>query len=161
VSLNKKYGPMEASKEVISESEVESEAESTEGDEAKLQEGHNQEAKEVIESKAQSVSYLKKKEHIPIVFVYLHSHHIETQHSSKKGCVHQHIMHQQGTRHETDQVVHGGLPTLWEELRLHKQSHGNPDMMKTKIRVARQQMDIMFDFYWDGWMVVLGTIWLH
>lgn len=52
---------MEASKEVFSQSEVESEAESTEGDEAKLQEGHNQEAKEVIDSKAQSVAYLKKK----------------------------------------------------------------------------------------------------
>jgi hypothetical protein len=36
VSLNKKYGPMEASKEVIVESEVESEAESTDGDGAKL-----------------------------------------------------------------------------------------------------------------------------
>jgi hypothetical protein len=45
VSLSKKDGPMEDSKEVIVESEVESEAESTEGDEAKLQEGHNQEAK--------------------------------------------------------------------------------------------------------------------
>jgi hypothetical protein len=36
VSLSKKYGPMEASKEVIVESEDESEAESIEGDEAKL-----------------------------------------------------------------------------------------------------------------------------
>jgi hypothetical protein len=56
VSLIKKDGPMEDSKEVIAQSEVESEAESTEGDEAKLQEGHNQEAKEVIDSKAQSVA---------------------------------------------------------------------------------------------------------
>jgi hypothetical protein len=40
---------MEASKEVIAQSEVELEAESTEGDEEKLQEGHNQEAKEVID----------------------------------------------------------------------------------------------------------------
>jgi hypothetical protein len=51
VSLSKKDGPTEASKEVIVESEVESEAESTEGDEAKPHEGHNKEAKEVIESK--------------------------------------------------------------------------------------------------------------
>jgi hypothetical protein len=36
VSLSKKYGPMEASKEVIVESKVESEAESTEGDEENL-----------------------------------------------------------------------------------------------------------------------------
>jgi hypothetical protein len=36
VSLSKKDGPMEASKEVIGKSEVESEAESTERDEAKL-----------------------------------------------------------------------------------------------------------------------------
>ena len=42
VSLSQKDGPMEARKEVIVEFEVESEAESTEGDEAKLQEGHNQ-----------------------------------------------------------------------------------------------------------------------
>ena len=36
VSLNKKDGPMEASKEVITESKVESEAKSIEGDEEKL-----------------------------------------------------------------------------------------------------------------------------
>jgi hypothetical protein len=52
VSLSKKDGPMEASKEFIAQSEVESEEKSTEGDEEKIQEGHNQEAKEVIESKA-------------------------------------------------------------------------------------------------------------
>jgi hypothetical protein len=45
VSLSKKDDPMEASKEVIVESEVESEAESIEGYEEKLQEGHNHEAK--------------------------------------------------------------------------------------------------------------------
>jgi hypothetical protein len=33
--------------------------------------------------------------------------------------------------------VHGGLPTLQEELKLQKQSHGNPDMMQRKIRVAK------------------------
>jgi hypothetical protein len=62
VSLSKKCGPREASKEVIVESEVESEVESTKGDEEKLQEGHNQEAKEVIDSKVESVADLKKKE---------------------------------------------------------------------------------------------------
>jgi hypothetical protein len=36
-SLSKKDGPMEASKDIIAQYEVESEAESTEGDEAKLQ----------------------------------------------------------------------------------------------------------------------------
>jgi hypothetical protein len=102
VSLSKKDGPMEASKEVIAQSEVESEAESTEGDEAKLQEGHNQEAKEVIDSKAQSVADLKKKEQIPTVVVYRHPHHIEMQKSSRQGHVHQHIYapagHQTGNR---------------------------------------------------------------
>jgi hypothetical protein len=42
VSLSQKYGPMDASREVIVEYEVESEAKSIEGDEAKLWEGHNQ-----------------------------------------------------------------------------------------------------------------------
>jgi hypothetical protein len=102
VSLSKKDGPMEASKEVIAKFEVESEAESTEGDEAKLQEGHNQESKEVIDSKAQSVADLKKKEQIPTIVVYRHPHHIETQQSSRQGCVHQHIYapagHQTGNR---------------------------------------------------------------
>ena len=79
VSLSKKDGPMEASKEVIAQFEVELEVESTEGDEAKLQEGHNQEAKEVIESKAQCVSNLKNKEHIPTIVVDRHPHHIEQQ----------------------------------------------------------------------------------
>jgi hypothetical protein len=41
VSLSKKDGPMEARKEVIVEFEVESQVESKEGDEEKLQEGHN------------------------------------------------------------------------------------------------------------------------
>jgi hypothetical protein len=59
VSLNKKYGPTEASKAVILKSKVESKAESIEGDEAKPQEGHNKKAKEVIKSKAQCVAYLK------------------------------------------------------------------------------------------------------
>jgi hypothetical protein len=60
-------------------------------DEEKLQEGHNQQAKEVIDSKAQSVADLKKKEQIPIVIVYRHPHHIETQQSSRQGRVYQHI----------------------------------------------------------------------
>jgi hypothetical protein len=91
VSLSKKDVLMEASKEVIAKSEVESMKKSTEGDEAKLQEGNNQEAKEVIESKEQCVSYLKKKEWIPTFVVYLHPHHIEKQKSSREGCEHQHI----------------------------------------------------------------------
>jgi hypothetical protein len=61
VSLSKKDGSMEGRKEVISEFEVESKEDSTKGDEEKLQEGHNQEAKEVIDSKAQSVANLKRK----------------------------------------------------------------------------------------------------
>jgi hypothetical protein len=76
VSLNKKYGPMEASKEVIVKSEVELEAEPIEGDEEKPQEGHNKEDKEVIESKAQCVAYLKNTKQIPTVVVYHHPHHI-------------------------------------------------------------------------------------
>ena len=52
VSLSKKDGPMEASKEVIVKSENESATKYTEGDEEKLQEGHNQEVEEVIDSKA-------------------------------------------------------------------------------------------------------------
>jgi hypothetical protein len=91
VSLSKKDGPMEASKEVIAQFEVESEVESTKGDETKLQEGHNQEAKEVIDSKAQSVADLKKKEQIPTVVVYRHPHHIEMQNLSRQGHVHEHI----------------------------------------------------------------------
>ena len=82
---------MEASKEFIVEYEVESEVESTKGDEEKIHERHNQEAKEGIDSKEQSVVDLKKKEQIPIVVVYHHPHHIETQQSSRKGHVHQHI----------------------------------------------------------------------
>jgi hypothetical protein len=78
-------------KEVIVESKVESEAESTKGDEEKPQEGHSQEAKEVIDSKEQCFADLKKKEHVPTVVVYHHPHHIETQQSSRKGCDNQHI----------------------------------------------------------------------
>jgi hypothetical protein len=91
VSLSKKDGPMEVRKEVIIESEVESEVYSIEGDEEKLHEGHNEEAKEVIDSNKQSFIDLKKKEQIPTIVVYHHPHHIETQQSSRKGHVHQHI----------------------------------------------------------------------
>ena len=89
-------------KEFIVKSEVELEVESTEGDEEKLQEGHNHEAKEVIDSKEQSVADLKKKEQIPTVVLYHHPHHIEMQNSSRQGHVHQHIYapagHQTGNR---------------------------------------------------------------
>jgi hypothetical protein len=100
--LLRNMDPWKNSKEVIAQSEVESEAESTEGDEAKLQEGHNQAAKEVINSKAQNVADLKKKEQIPTIFVYCHPHHIEMQKSSRQGHMHQHIYapagHQIGNR---------------------------------------------------------------
>jgi hypothetical protein len=72
VSLNKKDGPTEACKTFIVKYEVESKEKSTEADEAKPHEGHNHEAKEVIDSKAQCVADLKKKEQIPTVVVYPH-----------------------------------------------------------------------------------------
>jgi hypothetical protein len=95
---------MEGITEVIVQSEVESAAESTKGDEAKLQGGHNQEAKEVIDSKAQSVADLKKKEQIPTVVVYRHPHHIEIQKSSRQGHVHEHIY--APAEHQTGQPRH-------------------------------------------------------
>jgi hypothetical protein len=70
-------------------------------------------------------------------------------------------MHQQGTRKETNLEVHGGLLALQEDIRLEKQSHGNPDMMQSKIRVARQQLDIMLtSIRMDGWsyLVPVGYI---
>jgi hypothetical protein len=90
VSLSKKEGPMTTSTKVIAESEVESEAESIEADEAKPHDKNNKEAKVVIDSKAQCVADLKKKEHIPTVVVYLHPHHIEKQQSSRQGHEHPH-----------------------------------------------------------------------
>jgi hypothetical protein len=161
VSLSKKDGPMEASKEVIVESEVESEAESTEGDEAKLQEGHNQEAKEVIDSKAQSVADLKKKEQIPTVVVYRHPHHIEKQQSSRQGRVHQHIYAPAGNQKGNRSRGAWRTTSTTGRHQARELIPWQPDMMQIKIRVERQQMDIMFDFHWDGWMVVLGTSWLH
>jgi hypothetical protein len=102
VSLSKKEGPMGESKEVIAESEVESEVESTEGDEAKPQEGHNKKSKEIIDSKEHYVVELKKKELIPTVVVYHHPHHIEKQQSSRQGREHQHTYepawHQKGNQ---------------------------------------------------------------
>jgi hypothetical protein len=60
-------------------------------------------------------------------------------------------MHQQETKKKTNQEkVHREILALQEEIRLQKQSHGNPDMMQSKIRVARQRMDIMFDIHWNG-----------
>ena len=87
VSLSKKYGYMECNKKVTAESEVELEAESTKGDKAKPHEGHNNEANEVIDSKAQCVTYLNKKEHISTIVIY---RHIDKQQSSRQGHEHQH-----------------------------------------------------------------------
>jgi hypothetical protein len=89
---------MKAIKAVIVNSEVESEAESIEGDEENPQEGHNKEAKEVIESKAQCVTYLKKTKQIPTVVVYCHPHHIDKQQSSRKGREHQHTYEPTGNQ---------------------------------------------------------------
>jgi DNA helicase IV len=100
VSLNKKDGPTEASKAVIVKFEFETEAKSIEGDEEKPLEGHSQEAKEVIDSKAQCVADLKKKEHIPTVVVCHDPHHIETQQSSKKEHDNQHIYAPTGNQKE-------------------------------------------------------------
>jgi hypothetical protein len=75
-------GSRQQAKKFLAEFEVESEAESTKGDEARPHEEINKEAKEVIDSKAQGVAYLKTKEPIPTVMVYHHPHHIEKQQSS-------------------------------------------------------------------------------
>ena len=126
--LVRNMGPWKIDKEVIIESEVESEAESTEGDEAKLQEGHNQEAKEVIDSKAQCVADLKKKEQIPTVVVYRHPHHIEKQKSSRQGHdASTHLCTSRAPERKPIKRCMEELPTLWEEL---KTSRNNP--METK-----------------------------
>jgi hypothetical protein len=80
VSLGKKEGPIEASKAVIAESEVEY-VESKKIHEAKPQDRHNKESNKITESKAHHVTKLKKKGLIHIVVVYHHPHHIEKQHS--------------------------------------------------------------------------------
>jgi hypothetical protein len=74
VSLSKKDGPMVAIKEVIVEFEVESKVESNEGDKTKPRERHNNEAKEVIDSKAQCVTNLKKKKNrfLQLLYIIIH-----------------------------------------------------------------------------------------
>jgi hypothetical protein len=47
------------------------------------------------------------------------------------------LINQHGTRKETNEEVHGGLPTLHENIRLEKQAHGNIDTMQIKIKVER------------------------
>jgi hypothetical protein len=71
--------------------------------------GHNQEAKEVIDSKAQSVANLRKKEQIPIVVVYRYPHHIEMKKSSRQGNVHEHIYAPAG--HQTENRSRGAWRT--------------------------------------------------
>ena len=60
VSLSKKDRPMRENKEVIEYFEVESEEESIECIETNPQEGHNNEAKEVVDSKTQCLTDLKQ-----------------------------------------------------------------------------------------------------
>jgi hypothetical protein len=50
------------------------------------------------------------------------------------------IMDQHGTRKETNQEVHGGIPTLQDDIRIEKQSHGTKGVIRIKIRVARKQV---------------------
>jgi hypothetical protein len=117
------------------------------GDEAQPQEGHNQEAKEVIESKAQCVADLTKKEQIPTVVVYHHPHHLEKQQSSKQGHEYQHTY--APTENQKGNQSRGAWRTTSTAGR-HQDRETipwKPGMMQRKIRVARQQMDIMFDFH--------------
>jgi hypothetical protein len=101
---------------------------------------------------------LKKKEPIPTIVVYFHPHHIEKQQSSDNGVSIHTLMHQWGTRKDTNQEVHGGLPTLHEDIRLEQQSHGNIDMMWRKLKVERTTVGHLVHLPL-GWMDgVLGTI---
>jgi len=58
---------MQENKEVLEETEVESEVESTKGHEVNPQEGNNIETKDIIESKEHHITKLKKKRLIPKV----------------------------------------------------------------------------------------------
>jgi hypothetical protein len=66
-------------------------------------------------------------------------------------------MDQQGTIKETNLEVHGSLPTLQEDINVENQVHGKINMRWNKVKVTRKKLDIMFNFHWDGWSVVLGT----
>jgi hypothetical protein len=113
VSLSKKEGPMGEMKEVIAESEVESEVESTEGHEDKNQEGpqNTEEAKEPHVEKSKKVESRAK------VDVYHHPHHIEKQNHQGRGVsINTLIMDQHGPIKETNQEVHGGIPTLHDDI---------------------------------------------
>jgi hypothetical protein len=56
---------------------------------------------------------------VPIVVVYGHPHHIEKQQSVQgRGVTINTLINFMGTRKETNQEAHGGLPTLREDIRL-------------------------------------------
>jgi hypothetical protein len=61
---------------------------------------------------------LKKNEQIPIVVVYRHPHHIDKNNHQGKGVSINTLMHQHGTKKETSEEAHGGLPTLQQDIRL-------------------------------------------
>jgi hypothetical protein len=114
-----------------------------------------------LTQRTQSVAYLKKKEQIPTVVVYHHPHHIEKQQFIKaRVCASTHLCtNREPERKLIKRCMEDYYTTGRDQAR--ETIPWKPDMMQSKIRVERQQMDIMFDFHWDGWMVVLGTSWLH
>ena len=52
--------------------------------------------------------------------------------------------------------VHGGMKAMCGDTRVAQQKHGSR-RTKIKINVARKQLDLVFTFCLDGWMIVLGT----
>ena len=120
MSLSKSEGPTTTSTTIIVESEVESKADSIESYEEKPQEEKTKEAMEIIESKAQVIVDMMKKEPVPTVVVYHHPHHIEMQKSSRQGHVHEHIYAPTG--HQTEKI---------------KIKTGQPRHMQRNIRVQR------------------------
>jgi hypothetical protein len=152
VSLSKTEGPMTSSTKVLVESEVESEAKSTKGDEAKPHEGNNKETKEVIDSKVQGVEYLKEKEPIPTVVVYHHPQHIEKQQSLRQGHQHQHtyapIGNQKGNQSRgawrttsTTGRDRAREPTPWKHWSDAKQDQGVKEAIGHHVRLPLGWMD--------------------
>ena len=66
-----------------------------------------------------------------------------------------------GTKKESNMEAHRGLKSMLGDIRITQRQHGTKGETKIKIRLIRKWVEPMSTFHLDGWMLVLGTNWMH
>jgi len=80
--------------------------------------------------------------------VYITTDTTRRNNSHQGKCVSaRNIMHQHGTKKETNMEAHGGLKEMHEDNIVAQHQHGTKGTYGIKIEVERKQLDPMFTFH--------------